>query len=152
MPIAERLNKQQLHEFEEMEDESFEAGEARPLIPAGSYDVQCIGVDKDKFCFGSFKIFLKFKITSPSEYKDTELFMPMNQYKKVPPGSNYYKQWVIANGNIKPARKDRRSPAIFKGHYFEAVVKTVKPKHEDKTEMPNCFHYSIIAYLKERMT
>jgi len=141
-----------LHEFEEMEDESFEAGEARPLIPAGSYDVQCIGVDKDKFCFGSFKIFLKFKITSPSEYKDTELFMPMNQYKKVPPGSNYYKQWVIANGNIKPARKDRRSPAIFKGHYFEAVVKTVKPKHEDKTEMPNCFHYSIIAYLKERMT
>lgn len=152
MPIAERLNKQQLHDFEEMEEEVFEAGEDRPLIPAGIYEVQCIGVEKGIFCFGSFKIFLKFKIISPSEYSDTELFMAMNQYKKVPPNSKYYKAWVIANGNIKPARKDRMPTAIFKGHSFEAVVKTSKPKHEDKTEMHDCFHYSVIAYLKERIT
>jgi hypothetical protein len=96
-----------------MEEGYFEAGEAWPLIPAGAYGVQCIGVEKGIFCFGSLKIFLKFEVANPSEYKDTELFMPMNQYKKVPPGSKYYKQWVIANGNIKPARKDRMPTAIF---------------------------------------
>ena len=151
MLIAERLNKQQLHEFEEME-EGFEAGEERPLIPEGAYGVQCVGFKTDIFCFGSFKIFLKFKIISPGEYKDTELFMVIPQYKKVPPGSKYYKQWVIANGNVKPARKDRMPTAIFKGYSFEAVVKTAKPKYEDKTAMPDCFNYSIIAYLKKRIT
>jgi hypothetical protein len=152
MLIAEKLSKQQLHDFEEMNEEDFEAGEARPLIPAGSYGVQCIGVEKGIFCFGSFKIFLKFKITNPSIYKDTELFMAMNQYKKVPPGSKYYEQWVIANGNIRPARQDRMSPAIFKGHFFEAVARIVKPKFKDGAEKHDSFNYSIIDYLKARIT
>ena len=77
--------------------------------------------------------------------------MAMNQYVKVPPGSRYYEQWVIANGNIKPARNDRMSPAIFKNHFFEAVIRTVKPKFKDGTEKPDCFNYSIISYLKKRI-
>ena len=152
MPIAERLSKQQLHEFEKIDDDGFEAGEARPHISEGSYGVQCIAVQKGIFCFGSFKIFLKFKITSPSIHAGTELFMAMNQYDKVPPGSKYYKEWVIANNNKLPSRNDRMSPTIFKGGIFEAVVRTAKPKYEDKTAMPDCFNYSIIAYLKERIT
>ena len=151
MLIAEKLSKQQLHEFEKMENDGFEAGEARPHIPEGTYGVQCIEVQKGIFCFGSFKIFLKFKITSPSIHEGTELFMAMNQYEKVPPGSRYYEQWVIANGNIKPARNDRMSPAIFKNHFFEAVIRTVKPKFKDGTEKPDCFNYSIISYLKKRI-
>lgn len=152
MLVAEKLSEKQLREYEEMEDEGIEAGEERPLIPEGTYGVQCIDAVKGIFQHGSFKIFLKFKITSPSIHQGTELFMAMNQYKKVPPGSKYYKQWVIANGYIKPGRKDRMPTAIFKNHYFEAVVRTVKPKHEDKSAMPDCFNYSVIAYLKKRIT
>jgi hypothetical protein len=132
-------------------EENIKAGETYPLITEGTYGVQCIEVQKGIFCFGSFKIFLKFKITSPSIHEGTELFMAMNQYEKVPPGSRYYEQWVIANGNIKPTRNDRMSPTIFKNHFFEAVIRTVKPKFKDKTEKPECFYYSVIDYLKKRI-
>lgn len=152
MLIAEKLDRQQLNEFENMEnEENIEAGETYLLIPEGTYDVQCIEVKKGIFCFGALKIFLKFKISSPSIHEGTGLFMAMNQYKKVPPGSRYYEQWVIANGNIKPARTDKMSPAIFKNHVFEAVIRTVKPKFKDKTEKPECFYYSVIDYLKKRI-
>jgi hypothetical protein len=152
MLIAEKLNRQQLDEFENMEnEENIEAGEMLPLIPEREYRVQCIAVEKDIFNFGSLKFFLKFIIMPPSKYEGTKIFMAMNQYKKVPPGSKYYEQWVIANGNIKPVRKDRMSPAIFKNLCFEAVVRTVKPKFKDGSEKPDCFHYSVIDYLKKRI-
>ncbi len=73
-------------------------------------------------------------------------------FKKVPRGSKYFEQWVIANNNIQPSRKDRMSSAIFKNGIFEAVVRTVKPKFPDGTEKPKCFHYSIVDYLKGKVS
>jgi hypothetical protein len=131
-------------------EDDFVADESRPLIPEDTYQVRCTRFEKGTYK-GSDKMYVYFKIVSDGEYKGTELFMPMNQFKKVPIGSKYYEQWVIANGNILPLRHDRMSPAIFKDGYFEAVVRTVKPKFEDKTQKPECFHYSIVAYLKERI-
>jgi hypothetical protein len=43
------------------------------------------------------------------------------------------------------------SPRIFINGYFDAVVRTVKPTFPDKTEKPECFHYSIIDCLKRRV-
>ena len=41
---------------------------------------------------------------------------------------------------------------IFMNGIFEAVVRTVKPKFPDGTEKPEWFHYSIVDYLKRRLT
>jgi len=159
MLVAEQLSKQQLHEFAQMEDDCFEADDSRPLIPEGFYKVRGIKIDKAISHFRTPKMFVTFKITSPAQYEETELFMAINlidtktgkQFKKVPSGSKYYEQWVIANGNIKPSRKDRMSPVIFINGYFEAYVRTVKPKFKDGTYKPDTFYYSIIDYLKDRI-
>lgn len=130
-------------------NEDFLAGEKRALIPEGTYRVCCIEIEKGTFK-GAQKIYLKFVIYT-CEYEGTQLFMAMNQHKKFPPSSKYYKAWVIANNNELPSRDDRMSPKIFEGGVFEAVVKTSKPKFPDKTEMPDCFHYSVVDYLKRRL-
>jgi len=140
-------------------DDDFEADEIRPLIPEGSYQVCCIRIDKAASHFKTFKMFLSFKIVSPGLYMGTELFMAMNlidkktgkPFKKVPRGSKYFEHWVIANNNIHPHRKDRMSSKIFKEGIFEAVVRTVRPKFQDGTEKPECFHYSIVDYLKRKI-
>jgi len=140
-------------------EDEFIADDALPIIPEGIYDVYCTGVEKGVAHFGSLKMYLKFKIVNPAQYVDIKLFMAINlintktgkPFKKVPRGSKYYKQWIIANGNNKPARDDRMFPKIFVSRIFSAVVKTVKPKFPDGTEMPECFYYSVIEYLKERV-
>lgn len=140
-------------------EDDFVADEIRALIPEGAYQVCCIRIEKGASHFRSLKMFLGFKIITPGEYMDTELFMAMNlidtktgkPFKKVPRGSKYFEQWVIANKNIHPLRKDRMSPAIFRNGIFEAVVRTVKPKFPDGTEKPACFHYSVVDYLKSRL-
>ncbi|MGP8015611.1 MAG: hypothetical protein ACLPP9_14550 [Smithella sp.] len=141
-------------------EDDFEADETRPLIPEGSYQVCCIRIEKAASHFRSLKMFLIFKIVTPGQYMDTELFMAMNlintktgkPFKKVPRGSKYFEQWVIANNNIHPRRKDRMSSTIFKNSVFEAIVRTVKPKFPDGTEKPECFHYSVVDYLKGKVT
>ena len=159
MLVAERLSTQQLHEFAQMQDDGFEADDSRPLIPEGFYKVRGIKREKVYLHNRTPKLIVTFKITSPAQYEGTELFMAINlidtktgkEFKKVPSGSKYYEQWVIANGNIKPSRKDRMSPVIFINGYFEAYVRTVKPKFKDGTYKPDTFYYSIIDYLKDRI-
>jgi len=157
--IADRcLGKVQKIADTEKEDD-FVADEQRPLIPEGGYQVQCTKIEKAASHFKSYKMFLTFKIVDPGQYFETGLFMAMNlidtktnkPFKKVPCGSKYFEQWVIANHNIKPCRKDRMSSKIFKDGVYEAVVKTVKPKFDDGTEKPECFHYSIVSYLKRKL-
>ncbi len=107
-------------------EEDFEADETRPLIPEGTYHVCCIRIEKGASHFRSLKMFLIFKIVTPGQYMDTELFMAINlidtktgkPFKKVPCGSKYFEQWVIANRNINPGRKDRMSSKIFKDGSF----------------------------------
>lgn len=144
---------------EDKKDENLVAEGTRPLIPESNYQVCCFRYEKAASHFRSLKMFLGFKIVNPGQYMGTELFMAMNMidsktgkpFKKVPRGSKYFEQWVIANRNINPARNDRMSPSIFKNGIFNAVVRTVKPNFPDGTEKPECFHYSIIDYLKERI-
>jgi len=139
-------------------EDDFTADEKRPLIPAGTYEVCCIGIDKSASHFKSLKMFLKFRIITPGHHLGTELFMAMNlidtktgkPFKKVPLGTKYYEQWVIANRNVLPKRNDKMPSSIFKEGVFEAVVRTVKPKFGDGTEKPACFHYSIVDSLKRR--
>jgi len=157
--IKYTLNKH-IQTKSKQKEEDFVADEIHPLIPEGTYQVCCIRAEKGTSHFRSLKMFLGFKIVDPGKYIGTELFMAMNlidmksgkPFKKVPRGSKYYKQWVIANKNILPYRGDRMSSAIFKNGVFEAVVRTVKPTFPDGTERPECFHYSVIDYLKRKLS
>ena len=152
-------NTEQTIEKRQTMNEDFIADEKRPLIPEGTYQVCCIGIEKGHSHFKSLKMFVLFKVVDCGQYIGKELFMAMNlidtktgkPFKKVPRGSKYNEQWLIANNNESPSRGDRMSSAIFKNGIFEAVVKTVKPKFEDGTEKPECFHYSIVAYLKRKL-
>lgn len=140
-------------------EDNFVADGNRPLIPEGTYQVCCIRIEKGSSHFNSLKMFLSFKIINCGKYMETELFMAMNlldtktkkPFKKVPRGSKYYEQWVIANKNIHPSRNDRMSSSIFKNGIFEAVVRTVKPKFPDSTNKPDSFNYSVVDYLKRRL-
>jgi len=140
-------------------EDDFIADEIRPLIPEGTYQVCCIQIEKGTSHFKSVKMFLRFKIVTPGQYMGMEIFMAMNltntktgkQFKKVPRGSKYYEQWVIANRNIHPRRNDRMSSKLFMNSVFEAVVRTAKPKFPDGTEKPESFHYSVVDYLKRRL-
>ena len=155
--ICRLVNPVQI-EAEQPED-NFIADTVRPVMPDGTYHVCCIKIEKGHSHFRSLKMFLTFKIITPGQYMDAELFMAMNlidtktskPFKKVPRGSKYFEQWVIANHNHHPRRNDRMSAAIFKNGIFLAVVRTVTPKFPDGTDKPDSFHYSVVDYLKERI-
>jgi hypothetical protein len=152
----ERKDMEKAYDLKKPEFENqLVAQENWPLIPEGKYKAQCIKCQEGYSHRNSLKLFLHFLICD-GEYIDTRLFMAMNlmdrktgkKFKKVPRGSNYYKNWVIANNNNLPARGDRMPLNVFRNHIFEVQVATVKPPYPDgKTEMPECFHYSKVAYL-----
>jgi len=134
-------------------EDDFIAPEKRPLIPEGKYEAQCIKIEKGYSHSSSRKIFLHFKIVDWMNFDDPPvIFMAMNDPgRKVSVGTKYYQNWVIANGNRLPIRKDRMSPKIFLDGMFEVYVETVKPKFPDKEERPDCFHYSKVQYIKRRL-
>ncbi len=147
------MKDEETYEGEEMENE-FVADEQKPLIPEGEYQAECIKIDKGRSHSNAWKLFLKFKIYDWMNLDDNPiLFMAMNYpTRKVPTGSKYYKNWVIANHNKVPKRGDRMPVKIFKFNFFKVRVRTVKPKYPDGKLMPECFHYSVVDFLIERET
>jgi len=131
----------------------FIAPEKRPLIDEGKHEAQCIKINTGRSHSSSKKIFLQFKILDWMTSDDPPtLFMAMNHPGGKPSvGTKYYKNWIIANGNKVPERKDRMFPKVFRNGIFEVQVETVKPKFPDGEEMPACFHYSIVRYIKRRL-
>lgn len=151
-------SESKIYQIDSTWEDSFQAGERRRiLLPEGFYDVQCTSYEKGRSHPGAVKLFLWFQLIC-GEHMGKRLFMAFNlidsktgaPYKPFPEGSKYYDNWVIANYNQKPNRRDQMSPRIFKNAVFEAYVRTVKPSFRDKTEKPECFRYSIIDYLKRR--
>ena len=135
------------------------AGEGRPLIPEGRYNAQCIRCERSQSHHNSLKLFLTFKIID-GEHMGKELFMAINlidsrtkkPFRKIPAGSKYYKNWTIANHNMRQNRQDRMSPKIFQNAIFEIQVRTVKPRYPDgKDELPEGFQYSVADFLIRRL-
>ncbi len=139
-------------------EENLMADEQRILIPEGVYQVNCIRIEESNY-MGSFKLYIHFKIINCKGHQNKDLYMAINMtdckskkhFNKVPRGSKYFEQWVIANKNKFPSMDDKMSPQLFINGNFEAVVRNVKPKFKDRTDKPECFHYSIVDYLKKRL-
>ncbi len=154
--MAEKALQLIMHKIEP--EESYTAGDGYPLLPEGKYIVQCIKTEKAYSHHKALKLFLKFKVVD-GPFTGEDLFMAMNMvdsrtgkpFTRVPRGSKYFHNWVIANNSILPSRSDRMCSRKFKDGIFEAVVRTVKPVFSDGTPRPECFHYSIVDYLKKRL-
>jgi hypothetical protein len=123
-------------------------------MPDAKYEALCISYNFG-FITGKYrKLFMIFKITSPGSYHGKEIMkiynMPTN--KPISMASNYYKDWVLVNGNHKPARIDRLSPKIFRNKILIIKTRTSRPRHNNKQEMPEDFWYSIVDYISEVAT
>jgi hypothetical protein len=119
-------------------------GDPTPLIPDGVYDAVFIRAEGGR-CFGTLKLFLYFKIITPGQYNETELYMPfnVNKERKIAPSSKYYKTWCQVNGGQRPSRNAVMSPNIFRGKFFEVKVKTIRKDYNGDELLPSLF-YSII--------
>lgn len=138
-------------------DDSFIADDRRPLIPENEYLAQCIEFRVIRY-FDSYRLRLWFKIIE-GQYSDTilEMFLNLmdgktgNRFKSVPPASNYYKNWCIANYCRQPGRRDRMTPKIFLNGIFRVKVRSATPRYPNSKErMPDGMQYSVVAYLIRR--
>lgn len=138
-------------------DDGFIADELRPLIPEGEYLAQCIELKVIRY-FDSHRLRLWFKILE-GQYADTvlELFLNLmdgktgSRFKNVPPASNYYKNWFIANNCRQPERRDRMSHKLFLNGIFKVRVRNASPRYPNSREkMPDGMQYSVISYLIRR--
>ena len=73
------------------------------------------------------------------------------QYKKFSPNTEFYINWVVANNERLPSRRDRMPYTIFKDKIFEVKVRNTKRKYRDGMIMPECLNYSVIDHLIKRL-
>jgi hypothetical protein len=132
----------------------FICSDDRPLIPDGIYEAQCYAYDNG-FCLGKTrKTFLKFKILTPGEHFQKEIFMAFNMpYDgKIKSGSKYYKTWCKVNGWQKPSRNAKMSPRLFINKIYKIKTRTVNPPQPNGEEMPEDFWYSVVDSIIEVLT
>lgn len=138
-------------------DDNFVADDQRPLIPEGEYLAQCIELKVIRY-FDSHRLRLWFKILE-GQHADTilELFLNLMdgktgaKFKSVPPATNYYKNWFIANRCRPPERRDRMSHKIFYEGIFRVQVRNAYPKYPNSRQrMPDGMQYSVVSYLIKR--
>jgi hypothetical protein len=147
--------KESVNQDDFLDDEELVADEDRLRIAEGVYLAQCIKIEKMRY-YRTLKLHLRFKVIDGEHFgMESNLFINMTdskgrKFKKVPPASNYYKNWVIANYGNPPTRGDRMSPKVFLNGIFRVVVRDAVPRFPDGKAMPDSIHYSVISHLVRR--
>jgi len=124
------------------------------LIEAGEYEAQCIKYKEFRQFGGLPKLCLGWDFTlSGKEGLRLPQFINM-AYNKFKMTTFYYRNWVIANNNMKPLRPTRQYmlPKIFLNITAIVVVETVEPLFPDGAKMPEPFHYSKVSFIKRLTT
>lgn len=119
-----------------------------PLLPPGDHYVVSFVRAEQKWLWGKrLKLFMHFKIVSPTDHAGTALFLAANVAHdgKWGIGFKFYRLWALAAG-YRPKRKDRLSTSVFRGKYFRARVKTIEVSSKN-TKRPSGAQYSIIDEL-----
>jgi len=149
--------QKRVYVIEPSRDDGFTADDRRPLIPEGDYLTQCIEARVIKY-YDTQRLRLFYKILE-GKYADVILEQFLNlmdgktgsRFKKVPPASNYYKNWFIANYCRQPERRDRMPYKVFLNGIFRVRVRNAHPKYPNSREkMPEGMQYSVISYLIKR--
>lgn len=121
-----------------------------PLLPDGTYEVQCERYDNSFVLGKAKKLFLHFKIIQMGEYNGEKLFMAFNvPYNgKFSRGSKYFTAWSQVNDWKPPSRNAKMSPRIFVKKIFKVKTRTVKPMHNGK-KTPSSMWYSVVDSIIE---
>jgi hypothetical protein len=124
------------------------APDTHPLIIPGVFPAVCLKYEPFRhFRYPKTrKLHLHFQVfhddSDPKNYTDLSRFL---NYSRTPGrGSDYYKEWVIANGGNPPKRKDRMSPKIFVEKIFDVRVRTVK-QDRDSDPLHRNLRYSVVG-------
>ncbi|GAI89792.1 unnamed protein product, partial [marine sediment metagenome] len=127
-----------------------QAPEIRPQVPAGEYRARVLTYDLfSHYRFtGDLKLHLHLKVLLGDDDPRGHVVLTrfLNYYEKPGSGSDYYKEWVKANGGILPSRRDRMSPAVFRGKTFAVRVVTVK-NDRDRDPIEGELRYSKVGKL-----
>ena len=113
---------------EDDDDDLVAADAPRPLIPPGIYDAQCTRAERRHFMiFHRDVIVLTFRITEAGPYMGVilERFLHRPEDGKIRCGSHYYREWVVANSDELPHRRDKMARRKFVGKIFRVQVVTV---------------------------
>ena len=97
----------------------------RPLISEGEYEAAC--VRQKRVWLQMYRrevLVLSFEIFEGQHAGiRIDRFYPVR--KHIGQGSNYYREWVLANGNLRPRRRDRLTSKKFLRKLFRIQVRTV---------------------------
>ena len=128
----------------------FICADDKPLLPNGTYEVQCVSYNSGPYLGKTRKMFLYFKIIDSGEHHGKLIFQAFNMpYNgKIKTGSKYYKTWVMVHGWQKPSRNAKMSPKLFLDKVYKIKTRTAKPKHNGK-DMPDKFGYSVVDEILE---
>jgi hypothetical protein len=129
--------------------EPIAADDPRTLVPEGEYDVICARAERRFYAvYRRFVIVLTFRIHSdPYAGVFIERFFNVPADGKIPRGSHYFREWILANG-VKPHRRERMAKRKFVGKLFRAQVVTVTTSR-DGQDLGPAASYSKVARLLE---
>jgi hypothetical protein len=107
--------------------EPIAADDPRALLPVGDYQVLCTrAMHRSYAIYHRHAIVLSLQICEePYVGIVIERFYNVPADRKIPRGSDYFREWILANDGVKPHRRERMHKKKFVGKLFRASVVTV---------------------------
>jgi hypothetical protein len=118
------------------------------LVMPGTYRAFCLSYEF--FCHYRFedrkKLHLKMQVFFKESDPENSIVLPryFNHYDRPGTGTDYYKEWLIANYGNPPKRNDRMSPKKFVGKVYKVRVRTVK-KDKDGDDYHKNLQHSVVG-------
>jgi hypothetical protein len=124
-------------------------GDPYPHYPAGVYEAQCVAgsIYRDPQ-FRAWKAMLGFRLVPGGEPVCGFFHMGRGERPAAGRRSNYWRAWVIANGD-QPRRRQMLSTRVFKWKIFEVRIEDVT-KRFDQSEHPEGAIYSTVKEILRR--
>lgn len=115
------------------------ADEAYPQHEPGIYSVWVVGYT-GPYCdprFHRYVLMMRCRLTisgiTGADSDDVVGFFPVPDNGRFGRGSNYWRTWVLANGD-QPRRHDRMSPRVLVGKMFRVRIARVEFRFDGKTD------------------
>lgn len=121
-----------------------------PRLEPGIYDAACTsaGIYRDPR-FHAWKCRLEFSVLPGAERVFGFLHLGNGQKARAGRSSEYWRAWVIANGN-QPRKRQVLTPRVFMGKIFEVKISDVVRRFDGRDHPPGTA-YSVIRQIVRRL-
>ncbi len=128
----------------EDEDGPICADDPRPHVPDGEYDVECVEAKSHRYpLFKREAVILTMAIVD-GPHAGVMLERFYNVPGGIKRGSNFYREWTLANQGTPPRRREKLALKKFKHKLFRVEVTTVKTDR-DGHPLPVSLRYSRVS-------